>query len=255
MKMSNSSLVTYTKISPHKTVGRGGNKIQKIMLHHMAGNLTVMQCGNVFQKYNVSCHYGVSGSSVGLYCNESDTAYHAGVWSYNQKCVGIEMANSGGSPNWNISDATIEKTCQLVADIAYRNGLAITYTGGTGGTLIYHSMVASTACPGPYAKSKMSYIAKRSNEILAAKRNGKLTVDGVWGTQTSIKFQKYLGVTQDGIFGIKSIKAMQKWLGVTQDGIIGPKTVKALQKKLGVTQDGICGPKTIKALQTFLNNH
>lgn len=81
----------------------------------------------------------------------------------------------------------------------------------------------------------------------------KLVVDGVWGTNTSKKLQKYLGVTQDGIFGIKSITALQRWVGTTQDGVMGPKTVTALQKKLGVTQDGICGPKTVKALQTFLN--
>jgi hypothetical protein len=45
--MSNSSLVSYVKLSPHYR-SRGGNKISKITIHHMAGNLSVETCGNVF---------------------------------------------------------------------------------------------------------------------------------------------------------------------------------------------------------------
>ena len=56
--MSNSKLVEYTKISPHKnprkndTYNKTG-KITKITIHHMAGNLSVESCGNVFQKNTV----------------------------------------------------------------------------------------------------------------------------------------------------------------------------------------------------------
>ena len=57
--MSNSSLVTYKKIVSNKTPGRGGKKIDKIFLHHMAGSLTVKQCGNVFATRAASAHYGV----------------------------------------------------------------------------------------------------------------------------------------------------------------------------------------------------
>ena len=46
--MSNSSLVNYTKISPYKNSPRN-NKIKKITIHHMSGNLSVETCGNVFQ--------------------------------------------------------------------------------------------------------------------------------------------------------------------------------------------------------------
>ena len=52
--MSNSSLVTYRHIVTNKTLGRGGNKITKIFVHHMAGNLTVKQCGSVFDNRQAS---------------------------------------------------------------------------------------------------------------------------------------------------------------------------------------------------------
>ena len=72
--MSNSSLVTYKKIVSNKTPGRGGKKIDKIFLHHMAGSLTVKQCGNVFATRAASAHYGVNGSQIGQYVDEKDTA-------------------------------------------------------------------------------------------------------------------------------------------------------------------------------------
>lgn len=44
--MSNSSLVNYTKISPNSDARK--NSIHKITIHHMAGDLSVETCGNVF---------------------------------------------------------------------------------------------------------------------------------------------------------------------------------------------------------------
>ena len=56
--MSNSKLVSYTKISPHRTSPRN-DKIRKITVHHMAGNLSVETCGNVFQTRQASANYGI----------------------------------------------------------------------------------------------------------------------------------------------------------------------------------------------------
>lgn len=46
--MSNSSLVSYVKLSPNCTK-MTDKVIKKITIHHMAGNLSVETCGNVFQ--------------------------------------------------------------------------------------------------------------------------------------------------------------------------------------------------------------
>ena len=66
--MSNSSLVNYVKISPNKTSPRK-NKIDRITIHHMAGNLTVETCGNVFapSSRQASSNYGIgSDGRVGM---------------------------------------------------------------------------------------------------------------------------------------------------------------------------------------------
>lgn len=47
MNFTNSKLVDYIKISPNKNSPRK-DTIKKITIHHMAGNLSVETCGNVF---------------------------------------------------------------------------------------------------------------------------------------------------------------------------------------------------------------
>ena len=67
--MSNSKLVDYVKISPNRTSPRR-NKIKKITIHHMAGNLSVETCGNVFapSSRRASANYGIdSNGRVGMY--------------------------------------------------------------------------------------------------------------------------------------------------------------------------------------------
>ena len=151
--MSRSSLVTYTDITSNKSKGRGGKKIDKIFVHHMAGNLTVKQCGNVFKTRPASAHYGVNGKNVGCYVDEKDTAWHCGNFSYNQRSIGIELANDqGASGRWHVS-----------------NHKKVNYTGNLKGNLCMHCWVSSTACPGPYLKTKFEYIAAEVNRILIGK--------------------------------------------------------------------------------------
>ncbi len=169
--MSRSALTTYVSITKHKSAGRGSKKIDKIFVHHMAGNLTVQQCGSVFHSAQASAHYGVNGKNVGCYVNEEDTAWHCGNFSYNQRSIGIELANDrGASGNWHVSDKTIETAITLIADICKRNGIKkLNYTGDLSGNLCMHCWICSTACPGPYLKKKFSYIAKEVNKILTGK--------------------------------------------------------------------------------------
>lgn len=277
MTMSNSALVTYRHITSHKSVARGGKKIEKIFLHHMAGNLTVKQCGNVFDSRQASAHYGINGNAIGQYVDESDTAWHCGNANWNKRSIGIELANDGGSStNWHVSASTIKTAIKLIADICRRNGIKeLKYTGDMSGNLCMHRWVCSTACPGGYLAGQFSYIAKEVNKLLGVK--SKLEVDGIGGELTVRRMQEFLGTVQDGVIsGQKKanakyypaleavtfddtsstcVKALQWMLGVYEDGIIGLTTVKAWQKFLGVTVDGIFGLNSMKAWQKYLNSH
>lgn len=85
-----------------------------------------------------------------------------------------------------------------------------------------------------------------------------LTVDGYWGSATTLKLQQIYGMKyQDGKISSPSalIKVLQKHLGVKQDGYLGSITVRAMQKKLGTIKDGkISSPSLmVKAMQKQLN--
>lgn len=167
--MSNSSLVTYTKISPN-TYGKRGVPT-KITIHHMAVvNASLQAIGNTFaQKSRRACsNYGIdSKGNVALYLGEDYAPMTSSNKANDMLAVTIEVSNSKGAPNWEISDAAYKKLIELCVDICKRNGIKkLDYTGDKKGNLTMHCMFAATACPGPYLKGKMKQIAKEVNAQL-----------------------------------------------------------------------------------------
>lgn len=168
--MSNSKLVNYTKISPHKTSPRD-HKIDKITIHHMAGNLTVETCGNVFQgSREASSNYGIgSDGRVGLYVEEKDRSWASANRANDMRAVTIEVANSKTGGDWPVSDKAYSKLIDLCVDICKRNGIEkLVYTGDARGNLTEHRMFMATGCPGEYLHKRMGEIAKAVNKKLAA---------------------------------------------------------------------------------------
>ena len=164
--MSNSSLVSYTKLSPNCDHPRN-HAIDKITIHHMAGDLSVETCGNLFAKpsYEASSNYGIgSDGRVGLYVDEGDRAWASASPSNDNRAVNIEVANDATGGDWPVSDAAYRKLIDLCVDICQRNGIkALNYTGGADGNLTEHRMFTATACPGPYLHERMGRIAAEQN--------------------------------------------------------------------------------------------
>ena len=177
--MSNSSLVTYTRLSPHYD-SREGTKITDITIHHMAGDLTVYQCGEVFQNREASANYGIDGEGrVGLYVEEKYASWANANKASNQRSITIELANDQIGGDWHVYDTALEKCIELCVDICQRNGITLIYTGDTSGTLTRHNMFYATTCPGPYLQSKFPYIESEVNRRLGMK-DGWLKEDGYW---------------------------------------------------------------------------
>lgn len=169
--MSNSSLVNYTKISPNSDARQ--NSIKKITIHHMAGDLSVETCGNVFQKREASANYGIgTDGRVGLYVDESRRSWASANPVNDHQAVTIEVANDGGAPDWHVSDTAFEKLIELCVDICRRNGISkLVYDGTPNGTLTRHNMFMATTCPGPYLQSRFPEIAQRVNDALGAQED------------------------------------------------------------------------------------
>ena len=166
----NSSLVNYTKLSPNYDVR--DRKISKITIHHMAGNLTVETCGNIFASSarEASANYGIgSDGRVGLYVEEKNRSWASANRENDMMAVTIEVANDGGAPDWHVSDVAIAKLIDLCVDTCKRNGSEkLNYTGDTRGNVTRHNMFVPTSCPGPYLQSKFPYIVSEVNKILCA---------------------------------------------------------------------------------------
>lgn len=167
--MSNSSLVAYTRISPNRTSPRN-KPISKITIHHMAGDLTLEQCGNIFANSGrqASANYGIdSQGRVGQFVDERDRSWCSSSADNDHVAVTIEVANDGGAPDWHVSDAALASLLDLCVDICRRNGIQwLNYTGDKSGNLTMHKWFAATACPGPYLESKFSSIAQAVNDRL-----------------------------------------------------------------------------------------
>ena len=167
--MSNSSLVSYTQISPN-TYGKRGTPT-KITIHHMAVvNASLQAIGNAFaKKSRKACsNYGIdSKGNVALYLGEDYAPITSSNKANDMVAVTIEVSNCKGAPNWEVSDAAYKKLIDLCVDICKRNNIGqLNYTGDKTGNLTMHCMFAATACPGPYLKGKMAQIAKEVNAKL-----------------------------------------------------------------------------------------
>ena len=189
--MSNSSLVDYIKISPNKTSPRN-HAIDRITIHHMAGNLSVETCGNVFapSSRQASSNYGIgSDGRVGMYVEEKDRSWCSSNKANDHRAVSIEVADDSSNP-WHSSDKAMNKLVELCADICKRNGIArLNYTGDTKGNLTMHKWFAATDCPGAYLESKFPWIADQVNKILAggtADSAGSGNVDNPQDTTQSL---------------------------------------------------------------------
>ena len=195
--MSNSELVSYTRLlnNCHKMSNKQN---KKITIHHMAGNLSLKQLGDVFVSRKSSANYGIdSNGKIGLYVNECDRAWASASYDNDSQAVTIEVANNKLDPEWTISDKAMSSLINLCVDICKRNNIKeLVFTGDKRGTLTYHYMFANTACPGLYNKSKTSYICECVNALLkgqdvqvsspikATKTNEELAVEvirGLWG--------------------------------------------------------------------------
>ena len=114
--MSNSPLVTYTRISPNQS-SRLGNKITTITIHHMAGILDVETVGRIFSDgyREASSNYAIDNNlEVGMYVEEKDRSWASSNGDNDRKAVTIELANDEVGGDWHVSDAVID-TIQLPA--------------------------------------------------------------------------------------------------------------------------------------------
>lgn len=176
--MSNSPLVCYTRLGPNHS-GRRTHAIDTISIHCMAGNLSVETCGAVFAPTSrqASSNYGIgSDGRIALYVDEANRSWCTSSAANDQRAVTIEVANSGGAPDWPASAQAYAALLDLVTDICKRNGIKRLLWKGDKSligqvnrqNLTVHRWFAAKACPGDYLYKLHGAIANEVNRRLGA---------------------------------------------------------------------------------------
>lgn len=228
--MSKSSLVNYTKLSPNCS-SRNGARICKITPHHMAGNLTIEQCAEVFQNSSrqASANYGIgSDGRIGCYVDENDRSWASANYDNDRQAITIEVANDEIGGNWHVSDKALESLINLCVDICKRYNFKLTYDETPNGSLTRHNMFVNTTCPGPYLQSKFPYIAEEVNKRLEGQSTSTPTTS-TSGDETIKYIQNKLNARYNASLNV--------------DGIFGPLTKKAMVKGLQIELNAQCGAR------------
>lgn len=145
-------------LDKHYSKGRQGRQIDKIILHHNAGNLSVRGCFDTWQTRQASAHYQVESTGIiGQLVWDRDTAWHAGNWVANTTSIGIEHADMTSDP-WTVSEACLDNGAHLVAAICKFYGLGRPVWGKN---VFGHKNFSSTECPASLAGSQhAAYMAR-----------------------------------------------------------------------------------------------
>ena len=175
--MSNTPLVTYTKLSPNHS-GKRNHVIDTITIHCMAGNASVETCGALFANPSrkASSNYGIgSDGRIALYVDEANRSWCSSSSSNDNRAITIEVANNGGAPDWPVSNKAYAALLDLVTDICKRNGIKklvwstnkndrINHKNGCNMTI--HRDFSNKSCPGDYLYNRHGQIAAEVNKRL-----------------------------------------------------------------------------------------
>ena len=176
--MSNSALISYTKLSPNHS-GKRTKKIDTITIHCMAGQLSVESCGALFAQSSrqASSNYGIGNDGrIALYVDEGNRSWCTSSNANDQRAVTIEVASDATHP-YAVNSKAYDALLDLVTDICKRNGIAklvwstnknerMNHLNGCNMTV--HRDYANKACPGDWLYNRHGEIAAEVNRRLGS---------------------------------------------------------------------------------------
>ena len=174
--MSNSPLVSYTKISPNKTSPRN-HKIDTITIHCVVGQCSLETLGNIFSSPSTqaSCNYGISyDGKVGMYVEEKDRSWCSSNRENDNRAITIEVASDTTHP-YAVKKAAYDKLIDLLVDICKRNGIPKLLWKADKNligqidkqNMTVHRWFEYKDCPGEYLYSRHGEIARLVNQRLS----------------------------------------------------------------------------------------
>lgn len=176
--MSNSKLISYTKISPNRTSPRN-HKIDTVTIHCVVGQCFVETLGNIFAPTSrqASCNYGIGADGrIGMYCEEKDRSWCSSNAANDNRAITIEVASDTKHP-YAVNAKAYAALIDLLVDICKRNGIprlvwstskADRVNHKNGCNMTVHRDYANKSCPGEYLYSRHAQIASEVNKRLGS---------------------------------------------------------------------------------------
>lgn len=176
--MSNSPLVSYTKISPNKSSPRN-HKIDTVTIHCVVGQCSVETLGNVFAPASrqASSNYGIGyDGRIGMYVEEKDRSWCSSNAANDNRAITIEVASDTKEP-YAVNAKAYAALIDLLVDICKRNGIkelvwstnkADRVNHKNGCNMTVHRDYANKSCPGTYLYERHAQIASEVNKRLGS---------------------------------------------------------------------------------------
>lgn len=176
--MSNSPLVSYTKISPNKSSPRN-HKIDTVTIHCVVGQCSVETLGNVFAPTSrqASSNYGIGyDGRIGMYVEEKDRSWCSSNAANDNRAITIEVASDTKEP-YAVNAKAYAALIDLLVDICKRNGVkelvwstnkADRVNHKNGCNMTVHRDYANKSCPGTYLYERHAQIASEVNKRLGS---------------------------------------------------------------------------------------
>lgn len=174
--MGNSPLVSYTKLSPNRTIHRN-HKIDTVTIHCYVGQASVEDMGAWFGQSNAqsSCNYGIgSDGRIGMFVPEEDRSWCSSNKTNDHRAITIECASDKTHP-YAVNDKVYASLIKLLFDICKRNEIEELKWEGDKSlvgqvakqNMTVHRWFANKACPGDYLYNLHGQIAKEVNALLS----------------------------------------------------------------------------------------
>lgn len=172
MGFTNSSLVSYTKLTKHHG-GRRTHAIDRITPHCVVGQWTAKTIGDYFYSTdrNASCNYGIGkDGKIALCVEEKNKSWCSSSSVNDNRAVTIECASDTTHP-YKFTEATFTALVDLCVDICKRNGKTkLLWFGDKNKALNYsprsnemvltvHRWFKAKACPGDWLMQRMNILA------------------------------------------------------------------------------------------------
>lgn len=220
--MSNSSLVSYTRISPNRNSPRN-HKIDTITIHCYTAQASVEDMGNWLcnPSAEASANYGIgTDGRIGLFVPEGDRSWCSSSSSNDNRAITIECASDRTDP-YAINSKVYNSLIALCVDICKRNGITELKWRADKSligqvdkqNMTVHRWFKNKACPGEYIYSRLGQIANEVNAKLGVKSEDypetpfevHVIIDDLSIREKATKDSTFKGYTKKGKFTITEV--------------------------------------------------